>query len=137
MTTTLSSRSAASPPPLRFSPPLGTLGAAETCSAIRLHYMCSGRRPPGRKKRREKTSKRLVFQLFVLGELETLGFGQYSTYDDTVVENQSSFCPRVLAGAPRSTISSVNFHLIAYRSLDLREQFYSPATGLGDGWAWD
>ncbi|KAJ6922776.1 hypothetical protein NC652_016433 [Populus alba x Populus x berolinensis] len=109
MATTLSSRSAASPPPLRFSPPLG---AAETCSAIRLHYMCSGR-PPGTKKRREKTSKRLVFQLFVLGELETLGFGQYSTYDDIVVENQSSFCPRVLAGAPRSTISSVNFHLIA------------------------
>lgn len=58
-------------------------------------------------------SRRLVFQLFVLGELETLGFGQYSTYDDIVVENQSSFCPRVLAGAPRSTISSVNFHLIA------------------------
>lgn len=35
-------------------------------------------------------SRRLIFQLFVLGELETLGFGQ-STYADIVVENQKGF----------------------------------------------
>ncbi|KAJ6993259.1 hypothetical protein NC653_016395 [Populus alba x Populus x berolinensis] len=112
MATTLSSRSAASPPPR----PSVSLLHWELQKHV-LQFACiicaQAGRPPGTKKRREKTSKRLVFQLFVLGELETLGFSQYSTYDDIVVENQSSFCPRVLAGAPRSTISSVNFHLIA------------------------